>query len=91
MNEKIKIIHDALKTLEFDIKCDASNSIVFTTCDRVEYAIGYHDNDKQYFVVEHLTGASFTDTWTAQDALAVVGRINTNRMTFDYLLHEKSK
>lgn len=89
MNKKLKIIHDALKALEFDVKCDTSNSIVFTTCSRTEYAIG-HDN-KQYFVAEHLTGTSFSDTWTANDALAVIGRINAKRMTFDYLLHEKSK
>lgn len=88
MNQKIKIIHDALKALEFDTECDAANSIVFVTCDCMEYAIEYHDDDKQYFVVEHLTGASSTDTRTANDALSVVGRINANKTT---LLHEKSK
>lgn len=88
MNEKIKIIHDALKALEFNTECDAANSIVFVTCDCVEYAIEYHDDDKQYFVVEHLTGVSSVDTWTANDALSVVGRINANKTT---LLHEKSK
>lgn len=87
MNQKIKIIHDALKALEFDTECDAANSIVFVTCDCMEYAIEYHDDDKQYFVVEHLTGASSTDTWTANDALSVVGRINANKTT---LLHEKA-
>lgn len=46
MNQKIKIIHDALKALEFDTECDAANSIVFVTCDCMEYAIEYHDDDK---------------------------------------------
>lgn len=90
MNKKLKIIHDALKALEFDVKCDTSNSIVFTTCSCTEYAIGY-DNDKQYFVVEHLTGTSFSDTWTANDALAIIGSINAKRMTFEYLLQKKSE
>ena len=42
MNEKIKIIHDALKALKFDVVYNNDNDILetlFTTCGRMEYMI----------------------------------------------------
>lgn len=72
MNEKIKIIHDALKTLGFDV-------------------VYNNDNDK-YLIVGELKGARFTDCWIVDDALAVIERINKNKMVEDYFLYcEKSK
>ena len=72
MNEKIKIIHDALKALQFDV---------------------VYNNDKdKYLIVGELKGARFTDCWIADDALAVIGRINKNKMVEDYFLYcEKSE
>ena len=95
MKEKIKIIHDALKALEFDVIYNNDNDILetlFTTCGRMEYMIEYNNDKDKYLIVGELKGARFTDCWIADDALAVIGRINKNKMVEDYFLYcEKSE
>ena len=95
MNEKIKIIHDTLKALKFDVVYNNDNDILetlFTACGRMEYMIEYNNDKDKYLIVGELKGARFTDCWIVDDALAVIGRINKNKMVEDYFLYcEKSK